>query len=120
MPHGVAVAASVLCLVWGKAEPAIRPSGTILHDALNGQTASSDPVFYAAPAERARHRGCINTHVHCIQLIGWVTQRVLDDAGKAEPRPSPFTRSVIARARAECNYVWANSAKNGEGQRRFD
>ena len=25
-----------------------------------------------------------------------------------EPRPSPFTRSVIARARAECNCVWAN------------
>ena len=25
------------CIGWGKAEPAIRPSRTILHDALNGQ-----------------------------------------------------------------------------------
>ena len=25
------------CIDWGKAEPAIRPSRTILHDALNGQ-----------------------------------------------------------------------------------
>ena len=27
----------------------------------------------------------------------------------SEPRPSPFMRSVISRARAECNCVWANS-----------
>ena len=26
-----------------------------------------------------------------------------DDRVASEPRPSPFTRSVIARARAECN-----------------
>ena len=32
----------------------------------------------------------------------------------SEPRPSLFTRSVIARARAECNCVWANFAINGE------
>ena len=30
------------------------------------------------------------------------------DVVASEPRPSPFTRSVIARARAECNCVWAN------------
>ena len=29
------------CIVWGKAEPAIRPFRTILHDALNGQNCSS-------------------------------------------------------------------------------
>ena len=34
----------------------------------------------------------------------------------SEPRPSPFMRSVISRARAECNCEWANSAIiNGEG-----
>ena len=33
--------AALVCLVWGKIEPATRPSRTILHDALNGQTASS-------------------------------------------------------------------------------
>ena len=33
----------------------------------------------------------------------------------SEPRPSPFTRSVIASARAECNCVWANHAINEEG-----
>ena len=33
----------------------------------------------------------------------------------SEPRPSPFMRSVISRARAECNCVWANSAISGEG-----
>ena len=31
------------------------------------------------------------------------------------PRPFPFTQTVITRARAECNCVWANFAINGEG-----
>ena len=58
-PHGVvvftlALAASV-CLVWGEAEPATLPLRTILHDALNGQTASSNrsyfmPIFLNAPS----------------------------------------------------------------------
>ena len=33
--------AAFACLVWGKIEPATRPSRTILYDALNGQTTSS-------------------------------------------------------------------------------
>ena len=37
--RGLAV---LVCLVWGKAEPATRPSRTILHSALNGQTATSN------------------------------------------------------------------------------
>ena len=37
--RGLAVS---ICLVWGKAEPTIRPFRTILHYALNEQTASSD------------------------------------------------------------------------------
>ena len=46
-PRGVAVgqfsllAASGICLVWGTAEPVICPSKIILHDAPNGQTAST-------------------------------------------------------------------------------
>ena len=51
-PRGVAVLlpgqfsllrglAALVCLVWDKIEPVIRPSRTILHDALNGKTASS-------------------------------------------------------------------------------
>ena len=33
------LAPALVCLVWGTAEPAInRPSKTILHDALNGQS----------------------------------------------------------------------------------
>ena len=35
----------------------------------------------------------------------------------SEPRPSPFMRSVISRACAECNCVWANSAINGWQER---
>ena len=31
-----------VCLVWGKAEPATRPSRTILHGMLNGQRATSN------------------------------------------------------------------------------
>ena len=34
--------AALVCLVWGKAERATHPSRTILHDALNGKTASSN------------------------------------------------------------------------------
>ena len=30
-----------ICIVWAKAKPAICPSRTILHDVLNGKTASS-------------------------------------------------------------------------------
>ena len=55
-PRGVAVlprqlsllrglAASV-CLVWGKAEPTIRPSRTILHDALNEQAMCCSPPHH--------------------------------------------------------------------------
>ena len=35
----------------------------------------------------------------------------------AGARPSPFMRSVISRARAECNCVWANSAIIKRGRR---
>ena len=35
----------LLHIVWGKAELAIRPSRTILHDALNGQNCSSVSGF---------------------------------------------------------------------------
>ena len=52
-PHGVAVLpgqylllrglAALVCLVWGKAEPATRLSRTILHGALNGQTVTRNP-----------------------------------------------------------------------------
>ena len=41
-PVGSRCYAASCILVWGKAGPAIRLSRTILHDALNGQTARSD------------------------------------------------------------------------------
>ena len=53
------LAASV-CLVWGKAEPATCPSRTILHDVLNGQTATSNPN------SRQLHL----THVPKVDIVG--------------------------------------------------
>ena len=55
-----------ICLVLGKAEPAICPSGTILHDALNGQTAGRDRSCFMPHLQNAhaQHRRCINTHAH--------------------------------------------------------
>ena len=58
----------ILCLVWGKAEPAIRPFRTILHDALNGQTASSDRPYFMPNflnARAALQKCVLNTPVQC-------------------------------------------------------
>ena len=63
-----------MCLVWGKAEPAIRPSRTILHDALNEQTASTDRSCFM-PLSRAAPQVYKNACPLCIILMDWVTQR---------------------------------------------
>ena len=85
-PRGVAVlpgqfsllrrlAASV-CLVWGKAEPATCPSRTILHDVLNGQTATSNPnsrhlhLTHMPHVDIVDHASC---NIHGWQG-GWVTK----------------------------------------------
>ena len=48
------LAASVR-LVWGKAEPATRPSRTILHDALNGKLlVAITRVFCPSASQNAR------------------------------------------------------------------
>ena len=52
--------AALVCLVWGKAETATRLSRTILHDALNGQTATSNPN------SRQLHL----THVPHVDIVG--------------------------------------------------
>ena len=61
-----ATVASVLCLVRGKAEPAIRPSKAILYKSLNGKTTMyySSGVFATYPECMctAQHRKCIHTH----------------------------------------------------------
>ena len=55
---------SVPCIVWGKAEPAIRPSRTILHDALNGQNCNSVRGF---------RRSC-TVCIYNDRRGGWVTK----------------------------------------------
>ena len=55
--HGLAPS---VCLVWGKAEPATRPSRTIPYDALNRQTATSNP----------NNRHLCLTHVPHVDIVG--------------------------------------------------
>ena len=85
-PHGVAVLPSLfsllrglaasVCLVWGKAEPAIRPSRTILHDVLNGQTATSNQNSRQLPLTHVAHVDIVGHALYNIHgwREGWVTK----------------------------------------------
>ena len=59
----------VVCLVWGKIEPATGPSRTILYDALNGQTASSHRSRFMPHLPNACKRSTEGYKYACARLI---------------------------------------------------
>ena len=85
-PRGIAVLhgqflllrglAALVCLVWGKAEPATCPSRTILHDALNGQTATSNPNSRQLHLTHVPHVDIVGHALYNIHgwRGGWVTK----------------------------------------------
>ena len=100
-PRSVLAATLASCismLSWGKVEPATRPSKTILHDALNGQTATGNPNSRQL---RLTHVAYVDIVGHALYNIhgwqgGWVmklyvcTLFIIDGLGQRGPRRCRF------------------------------